>query len=76
MSAKIETYGQESAVKGVRIVDFEVVSEQIRRWINADGSRSFVYSVKELDEGNWIKLDEREDVSRAVGRGAGSSLRE
>lgn len=57
---RIETYGQESPVKGLRIVEFAVVSDQLRRWINEDGSLSFRYSVDELEAHKWIKLDERE----------------
>jgi hypothetical protein len=56
----IETYGQESPVKGLRIVDFEVVSDSVRRWIKEDGSLSFRYSVCQLEANKWIKLGERE----------------
>ena len=56
---KIETFGQESPVKGLRIVEFAVVSDQGRRWINQDGSLSFRYGVAELEANGWIKLDER-----------------
>ncbi|MCZ7860859.1 hypothetical protein O9X98_05530 [Agrobacterium salinitolerans] len=57
---KIETYGQDSPVKGLRIVEFAVVSDQVRQWIDENGSLSFRYRVSELESNGWIKLDERQ----------------
>lgn len=63
----VETWGQDSAIKGLRIVDFEVeehTNRKTRIWINDDGTRSFRYGVQELINSGWILLDSREEKDR------------
>lgn len=54
----IETYMQDSHVKGLRMVDFEVVGEY-RIWLTETGERSFWYGQQMLFDSEWVLMDTR-----------------